>query len=128
MVGRQQLRSSDVQQHPAAHERRERVDAVDPEAGRCLHTGVDMHAAVKDHVLGLVRQSVDVRARVLGHDHEAGCARARLGRAARVVPMQEIVEARGVGGVRRRAGIARLLEIEDPGGADRFYETRAHSR
>ena len=76
-----------------------------------------MHAAVKDHVLGLVCQGVDVGAGVLGHHDEARRARSRLGRTARMVAMEEIVETRRVGRVRGRAGEARLLEIEDPRGA-----------
>jgi len=36
----------------------------------------------------------------------------------RVVAMKEIVEARQVSGMRRRAGVARLLEIEDARRAD----------
>jgi len=49
---------------------------------------------------------------VLGHDHDAARARARLVRL--LVPaVEEVVETRDVGRVARRAGVARLLEVED---------------
>jgi hypothetical protein len=68
-----------------------------------------MHAPVQRQVLGLVRQRVDVRARVLGHDYDARRARARLGGAACVVAVQEVVEAGLVGGMRWSACIPKLL-------------------
>ena len=55
-----------------------------------------MHASVQRHVLSLVCKCIDVRARVFGHDHDAGRSRAGLWRAGRVVAMQEVVEARGM--------------------------------
>ena len=58
---------------------------------------------------------VDVRARVLWHDHDAGRARPSLRCAARVVAVHEVVEAGRVRGVRGRARVARLLEVEDAG-------------
>ena len=119
VVGRQKLAASHVQQNASAHQRRQGVDAMNPEADRGLHPGVDVHATVKDHVLSLVCQGVDVRAGVLGHHDEAGRARSRLGRAARMVAMEKVIETRRVGRVRGRAGEARLLEIEDPGSAQK---------
>jgi hypothetical protein len=81
-----------------------------------------VNAAVKNHVLGLVSQRVDVRAGVLWHHNEAGCARPGLGGAARVVAAQRIVEAGRVRWMRGRARESRLFEIEDAGGSERLDE------
>ena len=73
-------------------------------------------------VLGLVRQRVDVRARVLRHHQHARRARTtrRLGHPSAVLAVQEVVEPRRVGRVDGHAGVAGLLEVEDPGGPQRL--------
>jgi hypothetical protein len=70
---------------------------------------------MQHQVLGLVRKCVDVSARVLGHHHDAGGTGPRLGGARSMVAMQEVVEAGGVRGVRWRACVTELLEVEDAG-------------
>ncbi len=87
-----------------------------------------VHPAVQEQVLGLVSQGVNVRARVLWHHDEPGCARPRLWRATRVVAMQKVVEAWRMGWMRRRAREPRLFQIEDPGGSERLDEAGHYSR
>jgi hypothetical protein len=70
---------------------------------------------VQSQVLRLVRQRIDVRPRVLGHDDDSRRTGARFGRATCVMAVQKIVEARLVSRVRWRPGIAKLFEIEDTG-------------
>ena len=84
-----------------------------------------MHTAVQEQVLGLVRQRIDVRARVLRHDHNPGRTCPRLGRAPCMVPVQKIVEPRCVSRMGWRAGVTGLLEIEDSGRSECLGE--AHS-
>ncbi len=90
---------------------------MNPESHRRLHARVDVDTAVQEQVLRLVSQGVDVCARMLGHDHEPGRARPRLGRAARMVAMEEVIEARGMVRVRGRPREPGLFEIEDASGA-----------
>jgi uncharacterized heparinase superfamily protein len=66
-------------------------------------------------VLGLVSERVDVRAGMLRRDDDARRACARLSGAASVVTVEEVVEARRVGGMRGRALIPELFEVEDAG-------------
>src|SRR5581483_4195620 len=78
VVRRRPLRAGHVEQYAARDERLHRLDAVLAEAGGGLDLRVDAHAAVELHVLGLVRERVDVRAGVFGHHDDAARARARL--------------------------------------------------
>ena len=87
-----------------------------------------MNASVQGQVLGLVRERVDVGARVLGGDDDPGGAGARLRSTARVVAVEEVVEARGVRGMRRRTRVAKLLEVEDARLLDRVEERFDHVR
>ncbi len=120
VLGRKALGAGDVEQHSTGHERRHRIDAQDAESHRGLDSLVDVHPTVQREVLRLVSQRVDVRARMLWHDDDARCTGARLPRSARVVAVQEIVEAGRVGRVGWSAGVAELLEVEDAGGAQSF--------
>jgi hypothetical protein len=70
VIRREQLPARDIEKDTTTHKRRESFDAVDPESGRRLDARVDVHAAVKNHVLGLVGERVDVSARMLGHDDQ----------------------------------------------------------
>ena len=74
-----------------------------------------MHPAVQGQVLGLVREGVDVGARVLGHDDDARRSGPGLGCATRVVSVEKVVEAGRMSRMRRGALIAQLLEVEDAG-------------
>jgi hypothetical protein len=53
---------------------------------------------------------------VLGHDDDPGGSGARLSCSTRVVAVKEIVEAGLVSRVGWRAGVAKLLEVEDARG------------
>ena len=97
-------------------------------ARACGPSLVDVHAAVQGQVLRLVGQGIDVRARVLGHDDDAGGTGARLARSARVMAMQEVVEPRQVRRVRWRAGVPKLLEVEDARGSESVEEVGHYSR
>ena len=60
-----------IEEDASAHDRRHRLDAVDANPRRCLDVRVDVHSPVQCQVLCLVRQGVDVGARVLRHDDDA---------------------------------------------------------
>jgi len=92
-----------VEQHTARHDRLDRLDAELGESDVGLHARIDLDAAEHLHVLGLVTERVDVGARVLGHDHERRCSRARLAGARLVAAMEREVEPRLVGREDRRA-------------------------
>jgi len=77
---------------------------------------------VQGQVLGLVRERVDVRARVLGITTMPGRAGARLARATRVVAVQEVVEAGRVRRVGGRTCVAELFEVEDASRLELFEE------
>ena len=81
-----------------------------------------MDATVEREVLGLMGERIDVSARVLGHDDDARRAGARLRRTPCVMTVEEVVEAWLMRGVRGRARVAKLLEVEDARLRDRFEE------
>ena len=114
--------SRHVEQHAAACDRPHGLDTELAEADRGLDALVDVHPSVQRQVLGLVRERIDVRARMLGHDHDAGRTGPRLTRAPRVVAVEEVVEARSVRRVGGRSRVAQLFEVEDAGRLERIEE------
>jgi hypothetical protein len=71
VIGRKALRPRNVEQDAASHERRHGFDAEDAKAGRGLNRAVDMHATMQGQVFSLVRQRIDVGARMFWHDDKA---------------------------------------------------------
>ena len=65
---------------------------------------------------------------MLGHDHDARCAGARLSRTPRVMAVQEVVEPGHVRGMRRCSRVAELLEVEDAGRLERLEQRGDQSR
>jgi hypothetical protein len=102
------------------------LDAQLGEAIGRLEPGVDGAATVERQVLGLVRQGIDVRARMVAGDDDAGRAGARVGGGARFVPAveEEGVAGRDVRRVNRCAVVARLLEVVDARGGERVDEAQ----
>jgi hypothetical protein len=117
-------RARDVEQHAARDQRRDRVGAERGEALRGLHLGGDHHAAVQAEILRLVAERVDVRARVLGHHQQRRGARARLAEPRLMAAVQREQEPRLVGRERRRALVARLLEVVGARPEQRLRELR----
>ena len=122
IVGVEAALAGYVEQDSPADQRRHRLDSQLPEANRRLHAFVDVHTAVQGEVLGLVRERVDVGSRVLGHDDDAGRAGAGFRGAARVMPVEEVVEAGRMSGMGRRTLVAELLEVEYAGCLDRLEQ------
>ena len=112
----------DVEQHAAAGDGRHGVDAELLEADGGLDAVVDMNAAVQRQVLRLMRERIDVCARMLWHKHDAGRAGARLARPARVVAMEEVAEAGRVRRVGWCSRVAQLFEVENASRLERIEE------
>src|SRR6202035_582604 len=111
----------EVDEDDAADDRRQGLRGQRGEAAWPLVRGRHGDAAEHHHVLGLVAERVDVRARVVGREDHPGGARSAL-QALLVPPVQHERVVRVVRGEHRHPLEARLLQVDDPGAGQQRHE------